>query len=57
MLTSTEPRPFPHGCPPLGEAAAAALPDGMARRAARGDYDGVLVAAKAKAGQVQCVPE
>ena len=54
MLLSAEPRLFPHGCLPLGEAAAAALPDGMARHAARGDFTGVIAASKTKAGQIRC---
>ena len=55
MLTSTEPRTFAHGCAPLEEAAVAALPDEMARRAARSDFTGVLAAAKGKARQIRCV--
>ena len=55
MLTSVQPRTFAHGCAPLEEAAVAALPDDMARRAARGDFAGVLAAAKGKARQIRCV--
>ena len=51
MLTSVEPRTFADGCAPLEEAAVAALPDEMARHAARGDFAGVLAAAKGKARQ------
>ena len=55
MLVSTEPRTFAHGCAPLEEAAAAALPDEVARRAVHGDFTGVLAAAKGKARQIRCV--
>ena len=57
MLSSIEPRTFAHGCAPLEEAAVAALPDEMARRAARGDFAGVLTAAKGKARQIRCLAE
>ena len=55
MLTSAQPRTFAHGCAPLEGAAVAALPNEMARRAARGDFAGVLAAAKGKARQIRCV--
>eukprot|EP00320_Phaeocystis_rex_P013993 CAMPEP_0119083980 /NCGR_PEP_ID=MMETSP1178-20130426/127704_1 /TAXON_ID=33656 /ORGANISM="unid sp, Strain CCMP2000" /LENGTH=378 /DNA_ID=CAMNT_0007066901 /DNA_START=32 /DNA_END=1168 /DNA_ORIENTATION=+ len=57
MLISTEPRTFARGCAPLDAPAIAALPDEMARRAARSDFTGVLAAAKGKARQIRCVAE
>ena len=54
MLTAVQPRPFPDGCPALSATAAAALPEGMVRRAVHGEFPGVIAAAKAKAGQIAC---